>query len=72
MPNFRSLGQSLHVDNFCKIDGGGGGPLLSFWSNLPIRVIKFKIAESPAYFLEISVVLVSRDGNLSVVINVKS
>ena len=25
MPNFRSLGQSLHIDNFCKIDGGGGG-----------------------------------------------
>ena len=25
MPNFRSLGQSLHIDNFCKNDGGGGG-----------------------------------------------
>ena len=24
MPNFRSLGQSLHIDNFCKNDGGGG------------------------------------------------
>ena len=36
MPNFRSLGQSLHIDNFCKIDrGGGGGPLLSFCSTKP-------------------------------------
>ena len=25
IPNFRSLGQSLHIDNFCKNDGGGGG-----------------------------------------------
>ena len=24
MPNFRSLGQSLHIDNFCKNEGGGG------------------------------------------------
>ena len=30
MPNFRSLGQSLHIDNFCKIDGGGGGPYYPF------------------------------------------
>ena len=35
MPNFRSLGQSLHIDIFCKNEGGGGGALLSFWSNLP-------------------------------------
>ena len=28
MPNFRSLGQSLHIDIFCKIDGGGGGPII--------------------------------------------
>ena len=29
MPNFRSLGQSLHIDNFCKIDGpGGGAPII--------------------------------------------
>ena len=27
MQNFRSLAQSLHIDIFCKIDGGGGGPL---------------------------------------------
>ena len=26
MPNFRSLGQSLHIDDFCKNEGGGGGP----------------------------------------------
>ena len=25
MPNFRSLGQSLHIDNFCKNDGEGRG-----------------------------------------------
>ena len=25
MPNFRSLAQSLHIDNFCKNDGGRGG-----------------------------------------------
>ena len=32
MPNFRSLGQSLHIDNFCKNEGGGGrgGPYYSF------------------------------------------
>ena len=24
MPNFRSLGKSLHIDNFCKNEGGGG------------------------------------------------
>ena len=38
MPNFRSLGQSLHIDNFWKIDGGGGGgggPLLSLCSTKP-------------------------------------
>ena len=23
-PNFRSLGQSLHIDNFCKNQEGGG------------------------------------------------
>ena len=25
MPNFRSLGQSLHIVIFCKNEGGGGG-----------------------------------------------
>ena len=25
MPNFRSLGKSLHIDNFCKKEGGWGG-----------------------------------------------
>ena len=25
MPNFRSLGKSLHIDNFCKNEGGRGG-----------------------------------------------
>ena len=32
MPNFRSLGQSLHIDNFCKNrEGGGrGGPYYPF------------------------------------------
>ena len=28
MPNFRSLGQSLHIDDFCKNEGGGGGPII--------------------------------------------
>ena len=29
MPNFRSLGQSPHIDNFCKNEGGrGGGPIV--------------------------------------------
>ena len=28
MPNFRSLGQSLHIDIFCKNEGGGGGPII--------------------------------------------
>ena len=29
MPNFRSLGQSLHIDNFCKNQWvGGGGPII--------------------------------------------
>ena len=38
MPNFRSLAQSLHIDNFCKnreVGGGGGGPLLSFSTKKP-------------------------------------
>ena len=34
MPNFRSLGQSLHIDDFCKNEGGGGG-LLSFCPKKP-------------------------------------
>ena len=29
MQNFRSLGQSLHKDDFCKNEGGGlGGPII--------------------------------------------
>ena len=37
MPNFRSLGKSLHIDNFCKNEGGGGGggPLLPFCPKKP-------------------------------------
>ena len=38
MPNFRSLGQSLHIDGFLQKLGGGGegrGPLLSLTQNLP-------------------------------------
>ena len=35
MPKFRSLGQSLHIDNFCKNDGGEGGPLLSLTQKKP-------------------------------------
>ena len=27
MPNFRSLDQSLHIDNFCKNEGGGGNTI---------------------------------------------
>ena len=39
MPNFRSLGQSLHIDNFCKIDGGGGGaPYYPFVPQSPIHL----------------------------------
>ena len=34
MPNFRSLGKSLHIDNFCKNEGGGG-PLLPFCPKKP-------------------------------------
>ena len=43
MPNFRSLGQSLHIDNFCKIDGGGGGG-----GAPPIILLFHKAARAPA------------------------
>ena len=41
MPNFRSLGQSLHIDNFCKNEGGGGrGELFSLKQNSPQDVFR--------------------------------
>ena len=51
MPNFRSLGQSLHIDNFCKIEdqGGGGGGLLSFSSTKPKSL--FICIEIRIYFM---------------------
>ena len=37
MPNFRSLGQSLHIDHFCKNQwvGGRGGPYYPFGRKSP-------------------------------------
>ena len=38
MPNFRSLGQSLHIDHFCKnqwVGGEGGGPYYPFGRKSP-------------------------------------
>ena len=42
MPNFRSLGQSLHIDNFCKNDGGGGegGPPIILTQKKPDLVFR--------------------------------
>ena len=43
MPNFRSLGQSLHLDNFCKNDGvgGGRGELKSSREKKPVFPVNF-------------------------------
>ena len=40
MPNFRSLAQSLHIDNFCKNESlGRGGPLLSLTQKKPMMLV---------------------------------
>ena len=41
MPNFRSLGQSLHIDNFCKNQGVGGGPYYPFLPQSPNQELEY-------------------------------
>ena len=50
MPNFRSLGQSLHIDNFCKNQGVGGAPYYPF---LPQSRIFNCLYTNKLYILEI-------------------
>ena len=46
MPNFRSLGQSLHINNFCKNDGVGGG-------KGGVKILKGEKAGIPCKFFQI-------------------
>ena len=50
MPNFRSLGQSLHINNFCKNEGGGGG------GGAPIILLSEKAQESLLIFSRICLI----------------